>query len=98
MGEELLEIEQSISKAKVLLYEIYKTTESENTKQGILRINFLLETYINKIIYLSNDSINHQQIIEIINIKKEVEDILQYIEGILNDKYTRFNNENGRNE
>lgn len=95
MGEELLEIEQSISKAKVLLYDIYKTTESENIKQDILRIDFLLETYINKIIYLSNDSINHKQIIEIIKIKKDVEYTLQYIEGIQNDKYRRFNNENG---
>lgn len=81
MGEELLEIEQSISKAKVLLYEIYKTTEPENIKQDILRIQFLLDLYINRIICISNDGISHQQIIDIINIKKDVKDILLYIEG-----------------
>lgn len=81
MGEELLEIEQSISKAKVLLYEIYKTTESESIEQDILRIQFLLDLYINRIICISNDGISHQQIIDIINIKKDVKDILLYIEG-----------------
>lgn len=83
MGEELLEIEQAISKAKVLLNIFYKSTCSEYVKFNIIRICNLLDSYLNRIILLSNEPINHQQIITIINIKKNTEEILKYIEEVL---------------
>lgn len=82
MGEELLEIEQGISKAKVLLSEIKNNRHSKIIEQDTLRIEILLDSYIDKIIYLSTDGISHQQFINIINIKKDIEQILQYIKGV----------------
>lgn len=70
MGEELLEIEQGISKAKVLLCDIKNNRYSKMINQDILRIDILLDSYIDKIIYLYNDGISHEQFINIINIKK----------------------------
>lgn len=82
MGEELLEIEQGISKAKVLLCDIKNNRYSKMINQDILRIDILLDSYIDKIIYLYNDGISHEQFINIINIKKDIEQILQYIKEV----------------